>query len=214
MLADVSDAVALFKILFFVAFIAVWIGVRSHVKGKVNKLANPRDKAESLLESASKDIEDELAKLRSDLSAKDERVRSGSSPLQVNTIEQRNRALNDVVRAFEDAKNNGTILERANKLQEVLRSYIRLSIDINLDTVEELEALLKAAEAVQIQKGSSATEASISDLRGHTTSARNALESALKATDPKAGSSFVASAEKSLKSGFTVVNALRLIGAI
>ena len=64
-LADASDAVALFKILFFVVFIAAWIGVRARVKAKVNKLTNPVNKAESILQSACKDMERKGSGLRS-----------------------------------------------------------------------------------------------------------------------------------------------------
>jgi hypothetical protein len=212
--ADVSDSVAIFKVLFFVAFIAVWMGVRARVKAKVQNVTDPQKEAELLLQSASKEIEEELARLRADLSAKEERVRSGSSPLQPGTVEERNRSLDDVLRTFQSAKNIGTVLDRVSKLQEVLSSYTRLSIDIKFDTLEELESSLKAAEVAQIQKGTKTTEATISDLRGHTTLARSALESAREATDTKVASGFVGRAEESLKAGFTVVSALRLIGTI
>src|SRR6185503_9600120 len=96
MLADAAGVVALFKILFFVAFLAAWIGVRARFKNKMKSLTNPTDKAESLVLSASNSLQEELGKLRNDLAAKEERVRSGGSPLRLDIIEERKQAIADL----------------------------------------------------------------------------------------------------------------------
>jgi hypothetical protein len=177
-----------------------------------NRKTEIETKAKEMLDSASKSLEELVASLRSDLSEKESRVRSGSSPLQPNTIEERKRALNDLAQSIENTKNVG-VKERANKLQEVLPSYHRLSIDMSMDTVDEFEHYVKKPEAAKIRKGTTATEDSIKELRANTATARSSLQTARQAL-PEVATNSLAITEQSIKAGLTVVNALRLTGDI
>ncbi|MFZ0962926.1 MAG: hypothetical protein WAO35_18830 [Terriglobia bacterium] len=199
----VDDFFAVIQVLAVIAIIVCWIVYRVYISKGVKSLHNL---AETKMASAFTSLKTSLQTLRADLAGKESRITSGQSTLSQEILQSRQAMLESAQRLVEIAESRAGVEKQAEAVKPAVLAILRAAIEINGDSVKDLETVVSAAGSGPVAISADA----LAQLRQSAAAATSFLAQARASTETDAIAEALQQCRKSLRDAGALAKVLGL----